>query len=473
MSTTRYFVSFIISLLCISVAFSQKTSIDFYIENPAVYEEGQLPAHVPLYAFGNKQEALTHDRNQSRYFQSLDGKWKFEWSRTPQEVSADFWQVGFDDSSWDTISVPGTWQMQGYGHQVYRNIPMEFGPYKPPLVPDHINPTGLYRTYFDVPNEWEERSTLLHFEGVKASFWVWINGQYVGFHKGSMTSAEFDISKYLKEKKNMMAVKVVRWSDGSYLEDQDMWRFAGIYRSVYLNSVPSIYIRDLQVRTDLDDTYQDANLSIKLDVRNATDKALNNWRLGVEIYDERQNMLTSFEKRIKVLKVGLDNEIHLSESIDNPKKWSAEKPNLYSVLIFLRDPNGKVVELTEERIGFREIEIKNTQVHINGVPVTFKGVNRHEHDPETGRTTTKEDIIKDMTLMKQLNINSIRTSHYPNDPMFYDLADEYGFYVCDEVNAECHYLQDGLPNQPGWDHAFMTRTKRFIERDKNYPSVFM
>ena len=470
----RFFITLL--LTCITLLFGQQINnqpFSAYIENPALVEENQEPPHVPLTAFDTIQSALSHRWGESPYYQDLNGAWKFHLADNPIEAPKDFYMQNYDIEDWADIKVPGTWQMQGWGHNVYRNIPMPFGPYDPPRVPDYINPTGSYVRTFQVPDNWNGRRVYLHFDGVKSAYRVWVNGEYVGFDKGSMTAGEFDITDFLKAGDNKLAVQVVRWSDGSYLEDQDMWRFSGIYRRVYLFSQPEIYIRDFFVTTDLDENYQNATLDVQAFIRNKSNTDFNKWSVRASVYDDSKTELVSFSQAIQELNSGEEATILLSRLVENPLKWSAEKPNMYSLILELLNADGEVTEILEERFGFREIEIKDAQLLVNGVHVKMKGTNRHEHDPLTGRTQSVDRIMQDFKLMKQLNINSIRTSHYPNDPVFYDLADEFGFYICDEVNAECHYGENYLAEQPGWELTFMDRTERFVQRDKNHPSVIM
>lgn len=452
---------------------NQYYELSRYIENPNLYQENQESAHVPLCSFEKVDQAMNGDFSQSPYYLSLNGIWKFSWFSTPQDVADSFYIVSFPTTLLNDIEVPGTWQMQGFGYKIYRNIPLEFAPYDPPLVPDFLNPTGIYIREFEIPENWSGREIFIHFEGVKSAYWLWINGQYVGFDKGSMTSGEWDLSKYIQQGHNRLAVKVVRWSDGTYLEDQDMWRFGGIYRGVYLYSRPKVFLRDLVVQTDLDQSYKNADLNLQAFYRNLDDLERNELLLDVELFDPDGKNVLSKNIRLGTMLAQDEKMVEVSLKIDDPLKWSAEKPHLYRLLLITRTPDNVLVEITEERVGFREIEIKDAQLLINGVAVKFKGVNRHEHDPEKGRTMTKELIEKDMQLMKQFNVNAIRTSHYPNDPVFYDLADQYGLYICDEVNAECHEGENYLASQPGWEVAFMDRTERFFQRDKNHPSVIL
>jgi len=444
-----------------------------YIENPSLVEENQLPPHVPFILFENLEQAKAGDWAASPWYRDLNGTWKFYWSKSPLESPREFHLTGFDASGWKEIRVPGTWQMQGYGYNIYRNVPMEFAPYDPPCVPVEFNPTGYYIREFEIPVSWKDRKVVLHFDGVKAGYWVWINGTYTGFDKGSMTPAEFDISEYLVPGTNKIAVQVVRWSDGSYLEDQDMWRFAGIYRGVYLYAVPESHISDFFVRTSLDDTYTMATLGVDCFIENNRGDEAGKLKVKARLFDRNGNETATFSSPVKSNNSDNRQKITLSSEIGGPDLWSAEKPNLYTLVLTLENNQGAVLEAVEEKVGFRELEIRNSQLLVNGVPIVIKGVNRHEHDMLRGRTMSRELIEKDFKLMKELNINGIRTSHYPNDPLFYELADTWGFYICNEVNAECHYGQEFLAAQPGWEDAFMDRTRRYLQRDKNHPSVIM
>ena len=444
-----------------------------YIENPSLVEENQLPPHVPFIPFENIDQAKDADWEQSPYYRSLNGTWKFLWTKSPLESPREFHHTEYNASEWNDIQVPGTWQMQGFGYNIYRNVPMEFAPYDPPHVPVEFNPSAYYIREFEVPGSWKDRKVVLHFDGVKAGFWVWINGVYTGFDKGSMTAAEFDISEYLVPGRNKIAVQVVRWTDGSYLEDQDMWRFAGIYRRVYMYAVPEIHISDFFVRTELDDSYTNASLRIDCFLKNETNKDPGKLSVKASLFDPKGFKAAEFSSNVNSLAPNNIQKLSITSEIERPELWSAEKPNLYTLVLSLETSKGEVMEIVEEKVGFRELEIKDAQLNVNGVPVTIKGVNRHEHDPVHGRTMSREVIEKDFQLMKELNINGIRTCHYPDDPLFYDLADEWGFYICDEVNAECHYGQEYLASQPGWEDAFMDRTIRYLQRDKNHPSVIM
>ena len=458
---------------CAYSQLDKKNSLSEYIENPAIVQENQLDPHASVIPYESMEKAIEGNVENSPYYYTLNGNWKFMWINSPLNEPEYFYTEDYDAIAWENIQVPGTWQMQGYGYYIYRNVPMEFAPYDPPNVPLDFNPTGYYIREFEVPGSWEERKTILHFDGVKAAFWVWVNGNYIGFDKGSMTPAEFDISDKINKGKNKIAVKVVRWSDGSYLEDQDMWRFAGIYRRVYLYSKPRVHIQDLFVKTELDEDYKDATLDVECKINNKSPDDLAKLSVRGLLFDQNGVQAGKLTAVLKSMSSGSSASLFLSGEIKNPSKWSAEKPALYILVIDLQNQSGESIEILQEKVGFRELEIRNAQLLVNGVPVMIRGVNRHEHDPDLGRTMTKAMIEKDFRVMKELNINSIRTCHYPNDPLFYDLADKWGFYICNEVNAECHYGQNYLAAQPGWEKSFMDRTSRYLQRDKNHPSVIM
>jgi beta-galactosidase len=473
MKLTTLLISLLGSSMLVCAQVVEYEQLTGYIENPSLVEENQLPPHVPFVPFESAGQAVSGEWEQSPFYRTLNGTWKFWWTDSPLKAPRDFQLPGFDASGWKEIEVPGTWQMQGYGYNIYRNVPMEFAPYDPPRVPVTFNPTGCYIREFELPDSWDGRKVVLHFDGVKAGFWVWINGRYAGFDKGSMTPAEFDITEMLVPGSNRIAVQVVRWTDGSYLEDQDMWRFAGIYRRVYLYAVPQFHIRDFAVRTMLDDTYTDATLEVDCYLKNETGETADRHRVTARLLDEGGRLVNGASEEVKSMPPGEEHMHSLSVQVEKPKLWSAEKPALYTLLLILEDREENILEVVEEKVGFRELEIRDAQLMVNGVPVTIKGVNRHEHDPLHGRTMSRELIEKDFQVMKELNINGIRTCHYPNDPLFYELADEWGFYICDEVNAECHYGERWLAAQQGWEEAFMDRTVRFVQRDKNHPSVIM
>jgi beta-galactosidase len=455
-----------------SQSFSHK-ELARYLMNPALTEENQVPPHVPLVVFDNETDALSGEWERSPYYKSLDGSWKFRWDRSILSAPGGFHEPSFDSENWDDITVPSSWQMEGYGYKLYRNQTLEFSPYDPPNVPLDFNPTGSYIRTFEIPSDWDGRKVFLHFEGVKTAFWVWINGIYTGFNKGAMTPAEFDVTDNLQPGTNTIAVRVVRWADGTYLENQDMWKFHGIYRSVYLHSVPRVHVRDFFITTVFDQDFRNATLNIDADIINYSAGNQRNLVLEASLYDAADRMVSSFSARIPSLGAGASERARLSRTIQNPAQWSAEKPNLYTLVMKLNDSGGNTLGILQHKVGFRQVEITDGVLLVNGTPVKLKGVNRHEHSPYKGRTMDMRVVEEELKLMKQLNINAVRTAHYPNTPAFYRLTDKYGLYVCDEVNVECHQGENWLPNVPGWERAMLDRMEKFVVRDRNHPSVII
>lgn len=446
-------------------------------ENPEVYGINKEPAHATLIPYPNVELALRAIRNDSPYYLSLNGKWHFNWVRKPADRPVDFYKPDFDVSGWDTIPVPANWQMHGYGIPIYTNIKHPF-PANPPYIPHDYNPVGSYRRTFFIPSEWKDRQIFIHFDGVKSAFYIWVNGHKVGYSQDSMLPAEFDLTPYLRPGANTLAVEVYRWSDGSYLEDQDMWRLSGIYRNVYLMAMPAVHISDFHVRAGLDDKYENGLLQIRPKIRTFKKVDTKGWTVQAQLYDDGKPVLANAISRPvndiinekypqrDTVKFGL-----LEATVASPKKWSAEIPNLYTLVLTLQDADGQIVEAESCRVGFRSIEIADGQVLINGQPVTFYGVNRHEHDPVHGQAIPVTRMIQDIKLLKQHNINAVRTSHYPDDPIWYELCDQYGLYLIDEANLESHELGGYLSNVPQWNGAFMQRAIGMVERDKNHPSV--
>ncbi len=453
-----------------SLAAGPRFNWNRYIENPGLFAENQEPTHVPLVPFDDENSARTKAREQSEWFFNLNGKWQFSLYQNPERVPDDYYVVNFE-TAWDSIRVPGVWQTQSFGHAMYRNVPMEFAPYDPPLVPDSLNPTGIYRRTFELPEGWSEREIFLHFEGVKSASFVYLNGQYVGYDEGGMTPAEYDITPHLRDGENTLTVAVVRWSDGSYLEDQDMWRFSGIYRDVYLFATPTRHIRDYYVRAVLDSTLQRGSLEIDAQIV-AFDDSAGNGTLKASLYDETGMAVASMESPYDFAE-GTRDSVTLRTIVDRPKAWSAEKPNLYTLILVLKDSDGTVFEAIRQSVGFKRLEIRDGQMFVNGVAIDIKGVNRHEHDPVHGRTVPRETMLRDAKLMKQFNINAVRTSHYPNDPEWYGICDTLGIYLQDEVNAETHWAEAWFADIPEYHDAFVERFVRMLERDKNVPSIII
>ena len=443
-------------------------------ENPQVVERNKEPGHVPLFAFADEDAALSGQRP---FFKLLNGTWQFFCVPNPFVAPRDFFMPDFDDSAWAVVAVPGNWQLQdGASHDVpiYVNVQYPFPVDEHLSVPQEDNPTGLYRTTFSVPAEWDGRQVFLVFDGVDSAFHLWLNGQPVGYSQDSRLPAEFDITPYLRAGENVLAAQVYRWSDGSYLEDQDFWRLSGIFRDVYLWSAPPVRLSDYRVRTAFDETYCDARLSLRVKVRNHTEQNAAGYRVEVMLYGADQKPVWE-TPLVGEVQVGAADTIALemARNMTAPLKWSAEMPNLYTLLLTLRDPEGAILQVERCRVGFRQVVIRDGVLCLNGVPLTLKGVNLHEHHPDTGHTITRETMIADILLMKQFNINAVRTSHYPQPSLWYALCDEYGLYVLDEANIESHGVWDRPSNDPAWETAFMERGIRMVERDKNHACVII
>jgi len=455
-------------------------------ENPQVIGINKEPAHLSFMHYPDRIGALADSGLEvhTPYYKSLDGQWKFKWSKNPAERPKDFYKTNYNVSKWANIRVPASWQTEGFGKAIYLNIKYPFHPdypAHPPLIHQDYDPIGSYRTTFTIPNDWNGRDIYIHFGGVKSAFYIWVNGEKVGYSQGSMTPAEFNLTSYLKKGVNQLAVEVIRWSDGSYIEDQDMWRFSGIFRPVYLYSTPKEHLEDFFVRANLDDRYTDGLLNITAKVRNNTGENLKPANIDVYLYDEHSKQIGSGPfiqgKTITDIPAGTDAVADLKAEIKNVDKWSAETPNLYTVIMVLKDAKGKIIEAARSTIGFRKIEIKDGMLLVNGVSVKLKGTDIHDHDPFHGRAVDYKWIVKDLKLMKRDNINTVRFSHYPHDPRYYYLFDKYGMYVIDETNLESHGLsvhRDLLPgSDPLWTNAVLERIKRMIARDKNHPCVII
>lgn len=457
-------------------------------ENQYVMSINREPARASFTPYGT----TPGDRQMS-----LDGLWKFNWTKTPDEQPENFYQKDFDDTSWTTFSVPGDWEVNGYGTPIYSSSGYTFK-IDPPFVMKEPkrkytafverNPTGCYRRTFTIPNDWKGKEVYIHFGSVASAFYVYVNGRQVGYSEGSMEPAEFRLTPYLNSGENLIALKVLKYSDGSYLEDQDMWRLAGIHRSIYLYATPPIRIRDFGVRTLLDDNYRDARLVIHPELSVIEGQRGEGYHVEAQLYDANgKAVLDSVLKQDAVPMLNLDHKGKimnarnpqrgyapygwLEATVKNPLKWTAETPNLYTLKLALVDDKGNKIEQVETKIGFRRLEIKDGRFLVNGVPTRFRGVNRHEMDPVTGKVMTMERMEKEIRLLKQGNINAVRTCHYPNDPRWYELCDKYGIYVMDEADIEEHGLRGQLASDPTWAAAFMDRTQRVVIRDRNHACV--
>ena len=445
-------------------------------ENPRVFRINNEAAHATLMPFADKATALTFDKSNSSFYKSLNGTWRFRYLTNPSMTPDDFPADSINESRWTNIEVPGNWQLQGdFDPPVFTNIIHPFRA-DPPRVPQDYNPTGLYRKTFTVPDEWKGRQVFLHFAGVQSNATVYLNGKKVGYNEDGMLPAEYNITGMLRPGDNLLAVQVINWSDGSWLEDQDFWRLSGIYRDVFIFSTPSQHIRDYYITTDLDEMYRDATFNLRVSLKNYAASAAKNLSVKMTLSDASSKPV--LEKVLKAGSVGAKKEtlLKVNELVRDPLKWTAETPNLYTLTMELISSSGEVLEVISSRVGFREVEIKNGQLLFNGKAIDIKGTNRHEFDPDRGRAVSRESMIRDIILMKRLNVNAVRTSHYPNDPEFYSLCDEYGLYVMDEANIESHELwavrRYYIAEKPEWKDAWVDRGVRLVLRDRNHPSIF-
>jgi beta-galactosidase len=436
---------------------------------------GTEPPVATMTRYATAEQARTFDRSASPFVRSLNGDWKFAWVAKPADRISGFEQPAFNDNAWKTIPVPSNVEVQGYGIPIYTNIAYPWKdpqPPLPPLPPTDYNPVSAYRTHFAVPADWQGREVYVTFDGVNSFFTLWLNGRKLGFSKDSRTPATFRLTPYLKPGDNLLAAEVIRWCDGSYLEDQDFWRLSGIFRDVTLWAAPAARVRDFRVETKLDPTGHNAALALKVEFAGVT-KGI---ALGVTLIDPagktvEDESITATPRNDP----GTAVTIETSVTVSAPQLWSAETPNLYTLLLTTSDATGKVLEVIPWKVGFRAVEIRDGQLLVNGQPVLIRGVNRHEWDPELGQVMTRERMLEDIQLMKRNNINAVRTCHYPNTPEWYALCDELGLYVIDEANIESHgigYAEDKtLSNKPSWGPAHLDRTVRMFERDKNHACI--
>jgi beta-galactosidase/beta-glucuronidase len=448
-------------------------------ENPKLLGRNVEPPHATLIPYQDRESALSSERGASQYFRLLNGEWEFLYLENPESVPEGFAEEGFDTEFWDTLPVPSNWQMQGYGRPNYTNYNYPY-PVDPPYVPND-NPVGLYRRTFNVPADWSGRRVFLTFDGVDSCFYVWMNGKMVGMSKCSHMPSEFDVTDYVRDGENLLAVQVFQWSDGSYLEDQDMWRLSGIFRDVFLTSTPETHLRDVRVRTELDSECKNATLDLLVSLKNCAKASSGSLAVGIELLDACGEVLESAKIDTLPLGAGEERGIDARMSIPSPKKWTAETPNLYTLIITLLD-GGNAIEVEAQKVGFRKIEVRDQALLINGVPVKLAGVNRHDTHPDLGHAVSRESMLEDVILMKQHNINCVRTSHYPNDPYWLELCDEFGLYVVDEADIETHGCGTRLggysgeemgliSRDPQWRDAYLDRARRMVERDKNHASI--
>ncbi|GIF78518.1 hypothetical protein Asi02nite_80360 [Asanoa siamensis] len=451
--------------------------------NIGIFQVNAQPPHATLMPYGDPQQALNADRTNSPFRLSLDGTWRFQHVTRPADRDPNFHRTDVDDSGWRTIPVPANWQQHGYDFPIYTNIAYPWwGPSghdearTPPFVPTQFNPVGQYRRTFQVPSGWQGRRIHIHFEGVKAAFYLWINGTRVGYREGSYTPAEFDLTGHLVAGANLIAVEVFRFPDGDWLEDQDMIRLSGIFRSVYLYSLPTVHLRDFKIETPLRDNFTNADLVVAGSLRNSGVQASGTYTVETQLYDQNRQPIWADPLRTSIaigsVAAGQDATGRGTKAVTGPRLWSAESPNLYTAVLQLRDPSGAVTQTVSTRVGFRDFAVCEGLIRVNGKPVSLRGVNRHEMDTDRGAALTRADLVRDITVLKRLNINAVRTAHYPNNPTFYELADEYGLYVMDEANLETHGVLASYPaSRTDWTAPVIDRASAMVHRDKNHPSV--
>lgn len=464
-----------------AIPFIPRVFIDYPWENPLESGINREPSRATAYSFSNIKDAISCDRTKTSRMISLNGEWDFSFALKPSDAPEDFYKSRV--SGWKKIEVPGNWEMQGYDKPIYKSAVYPFRPVNPPHVPHDYNGVGCYQRTFAVPADWKNMNVILHFGGVASAFKVWVNGKFLGYGEDSFLPSEFNVTPYLQSGENIVSVWVIRWSDGSFLEDQDHWRLSGIHREVMLLAEPALHIADFFYQTKLDKDYKDALLSIRPRIENLTGKEVTGYTIKARLFNKDNKDV--LEKPLERTVESVVNEIYprldnvkfglLEAKIKNPDKWSDEIPNLYTLVLSLEDSVGNVLEAKSCKVGFRSIEFskENGKLLINGKVTYLYGVNRPDHDPVKGFALSRDIILRDVQTIKKFNFNCIRTSHYPMDPYLYDLCDQYGILVIDEANLETHGLGGKLSNDPMWTAAYLERSSRMVMRDKNHPSVII
>ena len=441
-------------------------------ENQKVFGINKQYYHVNVVPYADLKSSLQIDYARSVFYKSLNGTWKINHVRRPADAPVDFYKPEYSVTGWKNVKVPYSLENAGFGEFIFVNVVHPFDSRNPPKVGSDFNPVASYRTTFTVPSNWNDRQVFLNFDGVESAFYLWINGKKVGFSENSYCPAEFDVTSYLKPGENVLAVQVFRFSDGSYLEDQDFWRLSGIFRDVYLYAKSKISVNDYTIVTDLDNSYVDADLNLSIKLKNHSAANLQeSYQAELTLFDQLGN--TVFKETTASIKANEleQNRIKLSRRIKNPLKWTAETPNLYKLSIALKNSKGAVVEYLCSQVGFREVDWKDGVLKVNGKRILIRGVNRHEHDPVSGRYVTRASMIQDIKLMKQNNINAVRTSHYTNTPLWYQLCDEYGIYLCAEANIESHQFWSRFARDSSWLDSFLDRNAGNVEPYKNHASI--
>ena len=477
--TTMVCVAFLIGSMP-ETAFAQlKPGIDYpaEIEDPQCIGINKEPYHATLMPYGNLQEAMNAIRLQSSFCKNLNGQWKFNWVPSPEKRPVDFYKTDYDVSAWKEIPVPSNWEVQGYGTPFYRNLGYTIKKDFPRVMsePDpkytafkERNPVGSYRRDFDLPADWVGRRIFITFEGVDCAFFIWVNGEKVGYSTNSRNAAEFDLTNFVKPGKNTLAVEVYQYSTGTWIEDQDMWRLHGIYRNVYLWCAPQVHIRDFFVTQDLDKQYKDAMLTVSAKIRNYSDKAGKPQTITATLYDKSGKEIAKGSAVGKALNSKQEQQLTVTFPVTAPDKWTAETPNLYTVVL-----TGSEGEILSSKIGFRKLEINGRVFTVNGVPIKLKGVNRHEHWSDVGHAVTEEQMIRDLEVIKQGNCNHVRTCHYSDNPRWYELCDEWGIWLVAEANLECHGYDGRFDDEPLMRTAILDREVANVQNFKNHPSVII
>ncbi|MDP4291955.1 MAG: glycoside hydrolase family 2 TIM barrel-domain containing protein, partial [Bacteroidota bacterium] len=468
----------VVVFLFLCLGLRAQTRLNPHWENPDTNQINRLPMRSAYFPYETLTLAKVGKKENSSRFISLDGDWKFNWVEKYKDRPQDFFRTDYDDSKWVNFKVPADWALNGYGVPIYVNQPYEFSMKNPtpPGIPGEINHTGSYRRTFTVPQSWDGQQIYLHLDGIKSAGYVWINGKFVGYTEDSKLEAEFDVTPFIKPGANQIALQIIRWSDGSYLECQDFQRLAGIERDLYMYARPRVHLYDLDIKTPLDSQYRNGLFSMQAEVFNHTGENKEKTLVIAQITDQDGKQVYCDSLRARELKMAFGKSVvQFRGVIPNVKQWSAEIPNLYRLNVVLKDEKGMVLESVSRKIGFRSVEMRDRQVLVNGKPVYFKGVNVHEHDPSTGHVISEELMLKDILLLKQANFNAVRNSHYPHSQRWYELCDEYGIYMVDEANIESHGmyydLGHSLGNNPLWEKAHLERISRMVIRDKNSPSV--
>ena len=471
-----------IVVVCMSVSVAAQVQLDPLFENPAVQEINRLPMRTNYFPYENEALAAKGDTTKSSRYLSINGMWKFLWVKSPSLLPKDFYSLQYNATGWGEFPVPANWEFKGFGVPIYTNIPYEFSPKhpNPPDIPDSIDqPTAGYRKSFVLPVQWQGMKVYLHLGAVKSAFRLYVNGKEVGLGKDSKLESEFDLTKYVMQGDNLIAMEVRRWSDGSYLECQDMWRLSGITRDCYLYARPQVHLYDFFAKPSLINDFKDGNLLVEVQAWNETVAAHNNYAVQIRLSDDNGAVfIDTIQKTTGLKRInGSKTELHFQNTFSGAKGWTAETPVLYNLQIKLLDENNVVVEVINKHIGFRNVEIKNGLLMVNGKAIYIKGVNRHESDPFTNQVLSHERMLQDVTEMKKLNINAVRNSHYPDDAYWYDLCNQYGLYMIDEANIESHGMgydvDKTLANNPEWEQAHLIRMKRMVLRDKNNPCIIM